>query len=447
MSTSQILWRFCADLKNGNELSPAPNSCIKTRLVAIILALSATSMLGAPPLYRVVDLGTLGGDYGDVTSISEAGHVAGLWATGADNDRGWPVIHAFLWFDGEMRDLGSLEGPLGHSEAVAVNSAGHVVGRSIRASEIHAFLWLPEPAFGLPAGMNDLDLKGENDAWDINERSEIVGTNWTNDWWVVFLWLPHSAFGMDAGLNELCRLDWDQAPTVDCPVSYSGAINDVGQITAGGFLWLPWPAFGRAAGWSRYLYGGGDLVTHELSHSGFVVGMFPVQPQGRGSYFNYWLADDRSEAPAPELVEQVNGLNEFDDVVGSRWLNGNVTPLLRRGAYTGEGFLDLNDFLIYSDDWRVLWGSDINNVGQIAGVGYHVEFEYESHPVLLEPVRTDIDRSGRVDMEDVRFFTWCLDGPSNEPDYECMYADLDGENDVDLRDFQAIQLRFGGGSS
>ena len=78
-----------------------------------------------------------------------AGHGVGWADPGALKAGGWPVRHAFLWHDGEMRDLGALEGPLGDSRAFAVNSSGHVVGWSSVGSVVHAVLWLPEPAFGL----------------------------------------------------------------------------------------------------------------------------------------------------------------------------------------------------------------------------------------------------------------------------------------------------------
>jgi uncharacterized membrane protein len=57
---------------------------------------------------------------------------------------------------------------------------GQVVGVSNLeyAGPLHAFLWLPEPAYGLQAGMNDLGLFGEAQtaALRINDRGQVVGT-------------------------------------------------------------------------------------------------------------------------------------------------------------------------------------------------------------------------------------------------------------------------------
>ena len=75
----------------------------------------------------MIDLGTLGGDFSYGTAISENGQVAGYSTIDATDG----LIHAFLYQDGKMRDLGSLGdkgGKTDQSFAMGVNSAGQVVG-------------------------------------------------------------------------------------------------------------------------------------------------------------------------------------------------------------------------------------------------------------------------------------------------------------------------------
>ena len=83
----------------------------------LVIATSAGQALGdLPPGYTVTDLGTLGGAAGNYTvfdrmarGINNKGEVAGYW----------------------------------------YDPGNHV----------HAFLWLPQAAYGLPAGMNDLGAR------------------------------------------------------------------------------------------------------------------------------------------------------------------------------------------------------------------------------------------------------------------------------------------------
>jgi len=77
---------------------------------------------GAPGAYRVI-----------ASAISDGGYVAGGSNPGGS-------LHATLWHDGSVRDLGTLGGV--RSLALDVNDRGQVVGWSLISSgELHAFLW------------------------------------------------------------------------------------------------------------------------------------------------------------------------------------------------------------------------------------------------------------------------------------------------------------------
>lgn len=78
--------------------------------------------LARPPVYRVVEIGTLGGERSEARAIGDGGHVVGWSETGAVDAHGNAIHHAFLWCDGEMTDLGTLGGL--QSEAYAVNGLG-----------------------------------------------------------------------------------------------------------------------------------------------------------------------------------------------------------------------------------------------------------------------------------------------------------------------------------
>jgi probable HAF family extracellular repeat protein len=119
------------------------------------------------------DLGTLGGDNGTPIWINDAGDVVGE----ADLP-GSQAHHAFLWRKGVMTDLGTLGG---NSHATAVNSRGQVVGYFYLTGRTeppfrHPFIWEKgRPMVDLntliPAN-SGLELVAAD---NINERGEIVG--------------------------------------------------------------------------------------------------------------------------------------------------------------------------------------------------------------------------------------------------------------------------------
>lgn len=85
---------------------------------------AATSTLTAPlPFYKVTNLGSLGGNEATGYGINDVGGVVGRSKT-AGQDR-----HAFVHANGAMSDLGTLEGTV-YSAAYAINAAGQIVGVS-----------------------------------------------------------------------------------------------------------------------------------------------------------------------------------------------------------------------------------------------------------------------------------------------------------------------------
>jgi probable HAF family extracellular repeat protein len=165
----------------------------------------------------IVDLGTLGGRFGETSAA------AGL------NDRGQVIgdsyaldeysrSRAFLWENGKMTDLGTLGGKFaGSSVAFAINDRGDVLGASYmttRNSPGHAFLWENGKMTDLGAlGGMDVAFNDHDQVAEIRVRGD--GTSH------LFLWqkgrktdlgpLPGSADGDVAAINNRGQIVGDSS--------------------------------------------------------------------------------------------------------------------------------------------------------------------------------------------------------------------------------------------
>ena len=141
----------------------------------------------------LTELPTLGGDWTEAWDINDGGQVIGTTSNGQFEvtptvdlypEFRVPVRRAFLWQDGEIRDLGTLGGQ--SSEAIAINNLGQVIGRA------------DAPEFGFPSEF----------AADPIDRP--------------FLWQE----GVMVDLNDLVP------PDAGVTITSVFDINDVGQILA-----------------------------------------------------------------------------------------------------------------------------------------------------------------------------------------------------------------------
>jgi probable HAF family extracellular repeat protein len=161
-------------------------------------------------------IGTLGGNSSTANDINDAGQVVGESSPQGNN-----LGHAFLYWHGEMTDLGTLaNGTL--SSALAINDSGWVTGASTTASSptLKAFIY----ADGKMRGLGTLNGSSHSIGFGINDRGEVVGESGTGADLRAFVW---TAQGGIVDLNSFF-------PGADFQLVRGINVNDRGQILAVG---------------------------------------------------------------------------------------------------------------------------------------------------------------------------------------------------------------------
>jgi probable HAF family extracellular repeat protein len=200
----------------------------RTIFVALVVGSIALLSLGtrpaetqetfAQPLYKVQDLGTLGGPWSQAAGINDAGKVVG--GSPASDEGG---VHAFLYSGGQMSDLGTLGGS--SSFASDINDTDKVVGSSNTNDSNQ-----PERAFLYSGGqMSDLGTLGGSDssALDINDADKVVGSSSTSEAFTYHAFLYSD--GVMRDLNSLIPAN------SGFELTSAAAINDNGNIVGYGY--------------------------------------------------------------------------------------------------------------------------------------------------------------------------------------------------------------------
>ena len=280
---------------------------------------------------RVDRLGFLPeGNFSLATAIAE-GRIVGYSGTGP----GSQFVHAFIFSEEGLRDLGGLGGPDLLSVATGINQAGTITGYAERPSptgqglERRAVVW--------PAGGEPLDLGtlggAEALAYAVNELGAVCGQSLTsNDVWLATLWpvegdptlldTAGSVFSVCMGLNNAQEA-----------VGLQALPGDVGRgfvhRRTTGFVTLP-PLQGDTRSEAMAINDAGRIVGTSLreTEDGEVISQAVL-----------WL-DDQTPVPLETLLtdprwvlEQATAINARGQIAGVGLFNGEprgflLTPVL-----------------------------------------------------------------------------------------------------------------------
>ena len=305
-----------------------------TALAGVVLLLGGGIPAEAQSGRRLIDLGTLGGNWTGVTDLNNRREAVG----GASDAEG--IFRAFLWSNGKLRDIGPHDGSPTAS-AGDINDRGQAIGNTFPHRRLsHAFLWSDGRTTALPTLGGDA-----SNARAINERGQVVGS--ATD---------------AAGVSHAVL--WEDGQVRDLGPGTALLLNDRGQVVLANNegIWL-WER-GRT---TRIGPDAGDGVARTLgpraiNNRGTVIGdSYVAGRSGTGSFI--WRRGTLTELPpSPDewACQQALVLNDRDDIAGSSGEGGACHAIRRRGLGPAVVLASLGGPSSYA--------TAINNHGDIAGV-------------------------------------------------------------------------------
>lgn len=337
--------------------------------LVVLTALCCPSAWAIGP-YTITDLGTLGGTWSRANGINNAGQVVGCATSVATDFSGWEGgPHAFLYSDGVMTDLGTLQGDSREvgSCAHAINGQGQIAGQSQVPFGDHAFLY----SDGV---MTDLGTLGGSFSKpkDLNDAGQVVGVATRGD-------QSDRAFLYSEGsMTDL--------GTAEGFLSAAFAINNSGQVVGGGWGLTSVPPLPHAFLYQHRVLtdlgtlGGSTSNASDINDAGQIVGSAQLPGDAVEHAFIYENGVMTDLSP---VIGENNRVKRITNT-GMMLISGPG-----EGGQTEQSFLykkgvvvNLLNLLPPDSGWSRLQAEAINDSGQIVGQGF---FENHSRAFLMTP--------------------------------------------------------------
>lgn len=292
-----------------------------------------SGVVSAQSEYSVIDLGT-----NTPLSINEASQIVGVTA-------GFPQ-NFFFFSNGQ-----NIQVDPNFRYGAGINDHGQIVGQESSNNDI--FLWTPI----IPNGDSGSYITFSGSAYDINNHGVVVGSD------------QNGAFRRDS-------LGTSYLGTLGGLSSYAYSINNAGQVT--GAAWLPfngvdWPV--HAYAYDSSMTDLGTLGGHysdgsAINNLGHIAGSSNLNGFSyndvKAIFYNGTMQNIHSHSGFANSFAE--GINDLDQVVGTlEDSSGNAHAAFLYHPTTG--MRELNALINPASGWSLEWAFDINNCGQIVGLG------------------------------------------------------------------------------
>ena len=352
-------------------------------LTAIFLCITTCSMYAADQ-YSIIDLGTLGGSSSGAYDINNLGQVVGESYT-----LGGGTPHAFLWQNGSMQDLSSLNQGTYYSRASGINDSGQVVGgsRTPASGDTRPTLWQN----GTIQDLGTFNYGTFNDgsfnprfsdtsgwAYRINNSGQIAGKSQEQG--------PspadHAALWQNGTIQDL--------GTLGGFLSSAYGINNSGQVVGDSQSGAGWGAPNHAFVWKNGTmqdlgtFGGNKSTAYSVNDSGQIVGGSNLSGDLSRHAFIFENGEMKDIDTLGGVKSNAYDINNSGEVVGSVAIPGSGRDFSAFIWENGE-MKDLHTLLPSDSLWSLHKANAINDSGWIVGEGY-INGAY--HAFLMKPTVT-----------------------------------------------------------
>jgi len=394
-------------------------------VLAVVTAFLCPTSLPADIIYKVIDLGTLGGDYSIAYSINNAGQIVG-YAANSEGD--WRAT----LFDptGAVNniDLGTIGGD--ESGAFSINDAGQIVGEAQNSQGWYrATLFDPSGVNTTETGNNiDLGTLGgyASAARSINDAGQIVGKaiNSQGEWSATLFDPTGAGNNIDLGTLGGYR-------------SGAYSINDAGQIVGEAINSQGWDhatlfdPTGSGNNIDLGTLGGEESYAWSINDAGQIVGLsHNSQVWPRATLFDPTGSGNNIDlGTLGGTCSQALSINNAGQIVGYAADDSQVLCHATLFDPSGAGNnIDLNTLIDPASGWTLTYNAyDINASGWIVGQGYNQKGE--RHAFLLVPKQPclytlagDLNDDCKVDFADfaVMATNWLVDCELHPTDPACV---------------------------
>jgi probable HAF family extracellular repeat protein len=354
--------------------------------LTLCVVLFATPTLTAQR-YTVTDLGTLGGTQATASDINQAGDVTGSAYLSCEGC----YSHAFLYKNGKLHDLGALSdetvsagiGISGGKGEGKIRVTGYSYTQSCVHSDcgpIHAFLY----SNGRMLDLGTLPSGTDSEGFSVNASGQVTGWSGVEDAQHTFM-NQHAFLYSDGKMQDLGTLQGGTSSFgMGINDGWSKGRNDDVQVTgysstASGFYHAFLYSDGKMEDLGT-LPGGSSSTGFAINQSGEVVGSSATSV-GNYHAFLYSHGYMRDLGTLPDFPNSAGeGINDAGDVVGY------CSNLFVQHAflYRDGTMYDLASMIPEDSGWELEIATAINNDEQITGTGFH---NGTTRAFLLTPVR------------------------------------------------------------